>query len=604
MAKFRIFGGMLTAIFVIFWATEQYNTTDGCCPRSRRPPEESSGPDSPAPQPAPSTRPPLGVGIQPLIQSLSNLTGVVNPWEAWWTRNREQFLSLHQAIEWVKITEGATRSVKRYEVYDKLIGILAQGVQDKDQYVAFRAAVSLGRSQDIFAREALKSAYAAEKRFFVKNNIAFALGLTGNAACVDITKETLVNKKESVLSRSYIAASLGFVNNPAVLKLLQELISQKEDPEIVCCVALSLGIIGDPSSIPILAKLLNPKADEPRKDVRIKAHAALALARIAMSIKTADKANKSLSNDEENAQAKKVSDGYCKTIVTELIKASTDKERDTRVAVAIALGLVKSEDGTETLLNLLKDSSGLVRGLAAISIAQMKINDSYDVILKAFLKSGEEDKGLMMIALGILGNEKIKSKFHDMLESRKENILTKSAAAIALGLMKDKEAVPILLATFKKNDDPSYSPYVILALGMIGDESAVEPLKKKWEDVDEKNINMASYTNLAVALTMLGKRDDLVLPRILKQCAKESPESLKIYAFHTLGIIGTRETAQAFVDAYNDELTSVEVRKSIVTGIGFMIDNNSVPVINRFTANNHFDIYMIIMDHLLPIPVW
>ncbi|MFA5793475.1 MAG: HEAT repeat domain-containing protein [Candidatus Brocadiia bacterium] len=605
MARLRIIIGILVVICVIFWATEQYNTTDGCCPRSTGG-GGSSGGGSPAPVTA--SRPPLGVGIMPLIQTLksgsASLVGVADPWEAWWTRNRELYLNLHQAVEWVKITEGATRSIKKFDVYEKLISTLVKGIQDKDQYVAFRSAVSLGMARDEVAYAALKKAYAEEKRFFVKNNIAFALGLTGDSSCGDVAKEMLTGKKESVLSRCYATASLGYVDSPGMLKFLQELATKKEDAEITCCAALSLGIMGDPSSIPILANLLNPKGQEGRKDVRIKAHAALALARIAVAAKAVDKSKEVVTGEKSSAEPKKSFEDDRKIIIAELVKASTDKERDARVAVAIALGMIKAEESKDTLFNLLKDSSGLVRGLAAISIAQMKISDSYDVILKSLQKSGEEDKGLMIIALGLMGDERIKSKFRDIIQSRKEKVLTKSAAAIALGMLKDKEAVPTLLDTFKKQDDPSYSPYVILALGMIGDESAVEPLKKKWEEVDPKNINMAAYTNLAVALTMLGKKDDIVIPRILKHCAKETNESIRVYAFHTLGIIGTRETAQIFVDAFNEESTSTETRKSIATGIGFLLDKNNAPAINRLTANNHFDINMIIMDHILPIPVW
>jgi HEAT repeat protein len=557
------------------------NKTEGCCPRGG-----GTGGSSGGGSPVPSTRPALGPGIQPLIQNLKagggSLFGAAEPWEAWWTRNRESYLNVHQPIEWVKITEGATRSVKQFDVYEKLIGVLIKGVEHKDQYVAFRSAISLATVKTDASLTALKKAYANEKQFFIKNNLTFALGLTGDAT----PKEVLANKKESILSRCYAAASLGFVQgDPTVIKLLQESISQKDDAEIICCAALSLGNIGDISSVPFLISILNPvKGQELRKDNRIRMHAALALARIARG---------------------EVTPETRKSILAEITKSAGDKESDVRAAAVIALGLMKSNESKDTLLGLLKDSNGSVRGLAAISLIQAGVTDNYDVLVKAWQKSSSEDQGLIILALGLSGNEKIKPKFRELLQSRKVNSLTKSAAALALGLLKDKEAVPILLEIMKKQfDDPVMGPYALLALGMIGDPSAVELLQKKWQEIDKKNISATAYTNLAIALTMLGKKDDVVLPVLLKHTAKESEEALKVYAFHTLGILGTRETAQIFVDAYNDESTSTEVRKSIVTGIGFLLDKNNVRVINKFTADNYFDIFMVIMDHILPIPVW
>ncbi|MFA5793474.1 MAG: HEAT repeat domain-containing protein [Candidatus Brocadiia bacterium] len=552
---------------------------------------DASGGGSPAPAPQ---RPPLGPGIQPLIQSMksggSSLIGAVEPWEAWWTRNRDSFLNVHIPNEWVKVqaTDGGTQSVTRFEVYDKLIGILSAVLADSDQFLSFRAAISLGMAKDPVATAALKKAYPDEKKFFLRNNIVFAMGLSGDASCLDTVKEVLTTKTEAVLSRCYAAAALGYINDPASVKALQEVAGQKEDAELTCCALLSLGNLGDASSIPLLSGLLNPKDKSARKDARIKVHAALALARIGTGQITPEQR---------------------KVILAELAKAAPERERDTRAAVAIALGMLKAAESKDLLLNMLNsDGSRLVRGLAAVALAQSNVKNITEPISTAFQKSGEEEKGLMMIALALAGDVKSKTKFSEVIQGRKDRVLTKGAAAIALGILKDKDAVPLLAETLKKQNDPNLRPYVVLALGMIGDEKAVEPLAKEWAVADsesgQKNLDALAYTNLAVALTMLGKRDDLVLPQLVKHCSKDAPEKVRIYALHTLGIVGNRDSVKAFVDAYEGEKTPSNLCKSLVTGIGFAIDKNSMPIINRFTANNHFDIYMIIMDHLLPIPVW
>lgn len=647
MIKIKVLIGLIISLLVMFLTVGETNESEGCCPRMRsrktaeapaqegeepsakKDDKQSSGEEKKEPSigekkssigeapaidggglldsggsggtsgggsPAPGvSRPPLGPGIQPLIQSLkaggSSLVGVVDPWEAWWTRNREYYLNVHKPSEWFKVQagEGGTQSVTRLEIYNKLMDILAKTLGDKDQFLAFRAAISLGMAKDELATTVLKKAYASETKFFLRNNIIFALGLTGDHSCADIIMGVLSNKSEAVLSRCYAAAALGYINTPAVIALLQETVSKKGDAELICCATLSLGNLGDNSSIPILVNLLaSAKEHEAKRDNRIRTHAALALARIG--------------NASSFPEIRK-------SILSELANAANDKETDVRASVAIALGLMKAAESKDTLMVLLKDDRGIVRGLAAVSLAQAGVKDIYDVLLKALQKSGDEDRGLIMMALGFLGDERIKPKFREIVQSRREKTLTKSAAAISLGLLKDKESIPALAEIMSKRGDPDMRSYVILALGMIGDSKAIEPLKREWEAAaqrsDQRNISNIGYTNLAIALTLLGKRDDLVIPQLMKHCKSNvSSEVMKIYALHTLGIIGNRESAQAFVDASAGESGSVELRKSIATGIGFMIDKNPAPEINKFTANNYFDIYMIIMDHILPIPVW
>jgi len=77
--------------------------------------------------------------------------------------------------------------------------------------------------------------------------------------------------------------------------------------------------------------------------------------------------------------------------------------------------------------------------------------------------------------------------------------------------------------------------------------------------------------------------------------------TLRTYALHTLGLIGNKESAKVFVDAYKD--TNPEVRKAAIVGIGFLMDKHSVNPIDKVTADN-IDLTLEIMNHLLPIPVW
>ncbi|MDI6788767.1 MAG: HEAT repeat domain-containing protein, partial [Planctomycetota bacterium] len=126
----------------------------------------------------------------------------------------------------------------------------------------------------------------------------------------------------------------------------------------------------------------------------------------------------------------------------------------------------------------------------------------------------------------------------------------------------------------------------------------VEILQKIWSKAD-KNLAMTAYTNLSLALTMLGKRKE-VLDR-LQVDVNSKDIYMKAYALHTLSLIGDRESAKAFVESAKDG--NSEVRRTTMTAIGFLMDKNAINPLNKITADN-IDVQMLIMDHILPIPVW
>ncbi|MDI6787608.1 MAG: HEAT repeat domain-containing protein, partial [Planctomycetota bacterium] len=126
----------------------------------------------------------------------------------------------------------------------------------------------------------------------------------------------------------------------------------------------------------------------------------------------------------------------------------------------------------------------------------------------------------------------------------------------------------------------------------------VEILQKIWSKAD-KNLAMTAYTNLSLALTMLGKRKEVLAK--LQEHIKSKDIYLRAYALHTLGLVGDRASAKAFVESAKDN--NREVRKSVITGIGFLMDKNAINPLNKVTADN-IDIQISIIDHILPIPVW
>jgi HEAT repeat protein len=544
-------------------------------------------PYTPQAQPRPS----LGGGLMPLIRSLkagaSSLLGVVEPWEVWWTRNRDNYLSFREPIEWAKVVDNSgSRSITVYPAYEEALKILGDALADKNHHIAMRAAIALGKTIDtktnpvsIRVIDSLKKANETETRYFVKNNILLGSSLSGDNSFVALMKEVSQNKTIPPLRRAYAILAMGNITGePELLKIMKTILSEKDDTEVKSCACLSLGNLKDVSAIPILGKLLNG-SDGKKEQPVLRAYAALGLGRIGT-----------------------------KEALNELKKPTlaTEKDIDVLSSIVIALGLTHSPDAKDSIIPFLTHKKDAVlRGLAAISLAQIKDAKTYDLISEAFQKNkSNEADGLMVIALSLTGNDKAKADLRKILENKKSRSLLMAAAAMGLGILKDNEAIPTItkmLNDERQLNDVVLTPYLILSLGLIGDQKGVEVLQKIWDKIEDNSSLLPYHTNLAVALTMLGKKKDIVLPKVAQHLKSTKNTLLKSYALHTLGLVGDKESAQAFVDAYKDDNTYV--RFETIAGLGFLLDESKVSPLDRITENN-IDIPMIIMNHIMLIPVW
>jgi len=524
----------------------------------------------------------------------TSFVGVVEPWEVWWSNNRDRFLNFREPVEWAKIEDDGkgSKSVTVYPIYEELINALIDGLSNKNTFVAFRAAISLGKVQDAIntsvgsqkAIELLKKLEESETRLFVRNNMLLALGFTGDASAGELAKKVLLDKKKEIpLRRCYAALTIGYLPtyNSEPAKVLKDVLADRnDDHEVRCCAALALGNLKDASAVTLLGKMLNLGEGGKKEHPAVRAYAALGLGRIAT-----------------------------KEALDELKKSSptAEKESDVRTAVVMALGMTGSPEAGDSIAPFLRDRYPTVRGYAALALAQVKSPKSYEIISELFRKEKfVEADGLMALALGLTGNEKAKADLRKILENKKaRSPLFKASAAIGLGLLKDSEAVPIIvniLSDEKQQNDTLLTPYLILALGMIKDPKGVEVLQKLWEKLPDRSYTYPYHSNLAIALTMLGKKKDIVMPALLKQSSQTRDQLLRSYALHSLGLLGDRESAKVFINAASDK-DNTFVMYTTMSAIGFLMDKNQLNPLNKVTGNL-VDVSSVIMDHIGGIPVW
>ncbi|MFH1226698.1 MAG: HEAT repeat domain-containing protein [Planctomycetota bacterium] len=587
--RFIIKTGLAAVLFCLLLSG---NTSEGTCPRG-------GGTTGSAGTPSASNvglRFSFSPGLMPYLQTVGS---GVDSWEVWWTNNRENYLKFrNNPIEWVKRvnTGGTTVSVTKYPIYDKLINLLIKNLMEEDDSsLVSSAAFALAKSGDERAPELLIKAYQKHTQYLIRNNILLALGLTGSLSGVEILKEALLDKKNTEVTRGFAALALGYIKDVSVMKFLEDFIVQKNDIEVIGSTAFALGNLKDTEAISIFVKLLNPSDAALKLERRARVWTVLGLGRIGN-----------------------------KAALEELKKLIDDKEVDIRSSVAISLGLINSADSKKALFELTQDKSMIVRGFAAISLVQLALAnpdlfspkpgtspnaaaaESLCMELIALYnksKGGPEPSGMIILALGLLGDERAKPFLRETLSERKTRSTIKAVTALALGMMKDTASVnELLMLAQKQQDDLAIIPHVILALGMIGDPKAVNVLTAIW-DKAQKDVSRVAYTNIAVALMMIGKNQDMVLPRLKKDSSKEANAALRPFALHTLGLVGGRDDAQVFIDLCENE-SDVSIRNAIIYAVGFLMDKEPVPLIKRIMANNNYNLSTYVMEHLLPIPQW
>ena len=146
------------------------------------------------------------------------------------------------------------------------------------------------------------------------------------------------------------------------------------------------------------------------------------------------------------------------------------------------------------------------------------------------------------------------------------------------------------------------TPYLILSLGMIKDPKGIEPLQKLWEKLPGNSYAYPHHSNLVIALTMLGKKSDIVMPALIKQAGQTNDQFLRSYALHSLGLVGDRESAKVFLDSAADK-NDTFIMYATMSAIGFLMDKNQLNPLNKITGNL-VDVSSQIMDHIAGIPVW
>jgi len=232
--------------------------------------------------------------------------------------------------------------------------------------------------------------------------------------------------------------------------------------------------------------------------------------------------------------------------IEHLLNGLKDNNSFVRRSAAEALGHFDSA-AIESLTDLLKDKSPSVRYAAAQSLGQ--IGDARAVeLLKALLRDkNSKVREIAVRALTWIGGKNIVEPLIQMLENKNEKYFVRQRIISALGDIRDKRAIDVLLNVYdeaQQNTENGLLYYALDALSGIDDERVVEIFSNILKDENNKWRILAAQ--------VIGRKH---IPKMLEPLIatlKDEDPKLRSTTVEALGKYNNKRAFEALVSMLND----------------------------------------------------
>ena len=514
---------------------------------------------------------------------------VITSWEFWWVANRNAYLGLREQLGRRLVTSGsvgaltgrgrqvtggsahgADRATVDGVVVPALLDILATSDErDMLDSAALAAARSVSEYGSASVRDALLPLLGHRDQT-VQSAATLSLGVLGDAEARPALRALLRDDSDGralaggnvpTLTRSFAAFSLGLIGKAVDARLLAQIIERSPDSEreVKAACLMSLGLLGANGSVtaPVHDRLLQLLEDE-RLDPMVRGHVPTALAR------TGDR-----------------------QLLPALLAAYRDRDAPHTVlrSVTFAFGRLATPadvDVVQALLDRLDDGGELhVRQLALIALGEIGARpvaipagddpesaaavaaatedaaEARERLLRALLhrvdgkgQSANRAWGALGAALCARGHGPARARVVEHLRAAYEDEnepSTKSAIAIALGLVDDRPSAPALLADLQERRDQRFRGHAGVALGMLRHEEATESLRNLL-------LQPGSRTDLRVECAIgLGLLGDMSSLELLSEALVESQTLGAVGGLaQAVGLVGTTTAVAPLLDLARD----------------------------------------------------
>jgi len=216
----------------------------------------------------------------------------------------------------------------------------------------------------------------------------------------------------------------------------------------------------------------------------------------------------------------------------ELRLRSSDAEE--RRDAVLRLKWINTEESSRKSITALSDSAESVRAIATHAILSLPSNEAASYLLPLLNDKIEIVRQETAYALGQTRSQSAVQKLLTVLANKKELPGVRSASAIALGLIGDKQAEGFLIQALqdKKNPNPFIQRSAVRSLGQLKSVGSVALLisilndEKAEPDVRRESANALGMIGERDAINALEKASKSFEP-YLSEIANEALESLK-----------------------------------------------------------------------------
>ena len=331
-----------------------------------------------------------------------------------------------------------------------------------------------------------------------------ALGLMDNdevPKAFAFLMQALDDRKLDAVIKSYIPTSIAKMAHGSKIEakdgLLKTFLDKDADNYVRQSAAIALGLLGSMSDKAVVDGLLQYVAEG--KDMQTRHFCFIALAEIGKRDKDTEQANA--------ATHQKITELFAKEIVKPSIKTNRSW-----AALASAIYAKEIVSAQVVLIDQLgraydKETDPSYKSAYALALGLLNARDKAKQIHQDFQESNDEDfRGYAAVALGFMNYTEAADDLRTFCQSKTIAPTFRLQVATGLGLMSDTEAVSVLITTLKDAQTLGVSSAVAKALGIIGDESAIDPLKEIAFDSSVQPITRAFA---CVALGIVCEKTDL-----------------------------------------------------------------------------------------------
>jgi HEAT repeat protein len=146
------------------------------------------------------------------------------------------------------------------------------------------------------------------------------------------------------------------------------------------------------------------------------------------------------------------------------------------------------------------------------------------------------------------------------------------AHAIALGLMNDIEATPILLERFVRSSSDDARGYIALGLGLMNARSALDPIQAVLES---SKYRPELLKQVAIALGLLGDKD--VVPQLVQLLKTSRGLATQAALSTALGFIGDRRSIEPLIALLKNQEITGAARGLAAAALGVVADKEALP---------------------------